>query len=26
MAQKSRNIELTQVIEWQDGKATRVED
>jgi len=21
MAQKSRNIELTQVIEWQDGKA-----
>src|SRR6266403_1476760 len=26
MAQKSRNIELTQVIEWQDGKAARVED
>jgi FdhD protein len=26
VAQKSRNIELTQVIEWQDGKATRVED
>src|SRR6266403_1391123 len=26
MAQKSRNIELTQVIEWQDGKAARVDD
>src|SRR3979411_1482766 len=26
MPQKSRNSELTQVIEWQDGKATRVED
>src|SRR6266403_5572915 len=26
MAQNSRNIELTQVIEWQDGKAARVED
>lgn len=26
MAQRSRNIELTQVIEWEDGKATRVED
>src|SRR5260370_92011 len=26
MPQKSRNIELTQVIEWQDGKAARVED
>jgi FdhD protein len=26
MAQKSRNIELTQVTQWEDGKATRVED
>ena len=26
MKQKSRNIELTQVIDWEDGKATRVED
>jgi FdhD protein len=26
MTQKSRNIELTQVTEWEDGKATRVED
>jgi FdhD protein len=26
MAQKSRNIELTQVTEWNDGKSTRVED
>ncbi len=26
MTQKSRNIEITQVTEWQDGKATRVED
>jgi FdhD protein len=26
MTQKNRNIELTQVTEWQDGKAARVED
>ena len=26
MTQKSRNIEITQVTEWQDGKATQVED
>ena len=26
MAQKSRNIELTQVTQWEDGKAKRVED
>ncbi len=26
MAQKNRNIALTQVTQWQDGKATRVED
>jgi FdhD protein len=26
MAKKSRNIELTQVTQWEDGKATRVED
>jgi FdhD protein len=26
MTQKSRNIELTQVTQWEDGKATRVED
>ncbi len=26
MAQKTRNIELTQVTEWADGKSTRVED
>jgi FdhD protein len=26
MAQKTRNIELTQVTQWEDGKATRVED
>ena len=26
MANKSRNIELTQVTQWEDGKATRVED
>jgi FdhD protein len=26
VAQKIRNIELTQVIAWQDGKAARVED
>lgn len=26
MAQKSRNIELTQVTQWEDGQATRVED
>jgi FdhD protein len=26
MTQKARNIELTQVTEWEDGKATRVED
>jgi FdhD protein len=26
VAQKSNSIELTQVIDWQDGKATRVED
>jgi FdhD protein len=26
MTQKTRNIELTQVTQWEDGKATRVED
>src|ERR1700674_5991520 len=26
MAKKSRNIELTQVTQWENGKATRVED
>src|ERR1700731_557946 len=26
MAKKSRSIELTQVTQWEDGKATRVED
>jgi FdhD protein len=26
MAKKNRSIELTQVTEWEDGKATRVED
>lgn len=26
MTQKCRNIELTQVTQWEDGKATRVED
>src|ERR1700674_2024210 len=26
MTQKARNIELTQVTQWEDGKATRVED
>jgi FdhD protein len=26
MSQKSRTIELTQVIQWQDGATTRVED
>jgi FdhD protein len=26
MAKKKRNIELTQVTQWEDGKATRVED
>ena len=26
MTQKSRNIELTQVTQWEDGKTTRVED
>jgi FdhD protein len=26
MAQKSRNVELTQVINWDDSAATRVED
>src|SRR5258707_5899075 len=26
MAKKSRNIELTQVTQWEDGKATSVED
>jgi FdhD protein len=26
MAKKSRNIELTQVTQWEDGKPTRVED
>ena len=26
MAQKSRNVELTQVINWEDSAATRVED
>jgi FdhD protein len=26
MAQKTRNIELTQVTQWNDGEATRVED
>ena len=26
MAKKSRNIEVTQVTQWEDGKATRVED
>jgi len=26
MAQKNRSIELTQVTQWEDGKATRVED
>jgi FdhD protein len=26
MTQKASNIELTQVTEWEDGKATRVED
>jgi FdhD protein len=26
MAQKNRSIELTQVTQWEDGKASRVED
>src|ERR1700730_12687843 len=26
MAKKNRSIELTQVTQWEDGKATRVED
>jgi FdhD protein len=26
MSQKRRNIKLTQVTQWEDGKATRVED
>src|SRR5208283_3291602 len=26
MAQRRRSIELTQVVEWEDGKAARVED
>jgi FdhD protein len=26
MTQKNRSIELTQVTQWEDGKATRVED
>jgi FdhD protein len=26
MTQKSRNIELTQVTQWEEGKASRVED
>jgi FdhD protein len=26
MAQKSRNVELTQVINWEDSTATRIED
>jgi FdhD protein len=26
MIQKNRNIELTQVTQWEDGKTTRVED
>jgi FdhD protein len=26
MAKKSRSIDLTQVTQWEDGKATRVED
>jgi FdhD protein len=26
MTQKNRNIELTQVTQWEDGKAARVED
>ena len=26
MTHKSRNIELTQVTQWEDGEATRVED
>jgi FdhD protein len=26
MTQKARNIELTQVTQWEDGKTTRVED
>jgi len=26
MIQKNRNIELTRVTQWEDGKATRVED
>jgi FdhD protein len=26
MAKKNRNIELTQVTQWEDGRATRVED
>ena len=26
MTQKNRNIELTQVTQWEDGKASRVED
>jgi len=26
MSQKSRNIELTQVTQWEDGQAARVED
>jgi FdhD protein len=26
MTQKSRNIEITQVTEWQDGRATQFED
>ena len=26
MTQKTRNIELTQVIDWEDGKVKRVED
>src|SRR5260370_41949948 len=26
MGEKNRRIELTQVTQWEDGKATRVED
>jgi FdhD protein len=26
MSKKNRNIELTQVTQWEDGKATRIED
>jgi FdhD protein len=26
MAQNRRNIELTQVVEWKDGEATRIQD